>query len=101
MWVGPFAAMQLTNRYHQKFSRSGTFYWLMLRHAEILRHRAFDPLFGEQHNNKLNTLMGLKKNVNCLLFVVAIIIEIGSYIKKNFICLFMKDQHPILLPSVA
>jgi hypothetical protein len=58
--MGPSAAVQLANRHHPNFSRYRTFHWLMLRHAETLRHRALDPLFSEQHNNKLNTFMGLK-----------------------------------------
>jgi hypothetical protein len=65
VWTGPSAAVKLTNRHHPNFSRSRTFYCFMLRHAEILR-RSLDPLFGEQRDNKLNILMGLKKNVNCL-----------------------------------
>ena len=66
VWMGPSAQVQLSKCHHPNVSRSRTFCWLMLRHAEISRLRALGPLFGEQHNNKLNTLMGLKKNVNCL-----------------------------------
>ena len=64
VWMGPSAEVQLANRRHPNCPRYRTFHRLMLRHAEILRHRALNQLFGEQRNNELHTLMGLKKNVN-------------------------------------
>jgi len=59
--MGPSAAVKLTNRHHPNFSRSRTFYCLMLRHADILRHRALDPLFGEQRNNKFKYINGTEE----------------------------------------